>query len=267
VRNDIIKKAVLVLAILVLAVVASGCSNLGISDHGISNITMSASTTPTGYSCTQWSDGGGCYYFINKGKAVACQGDTSKPALCLNTNDDFYDYITGVTYLCANQRCDNQAACSPKYAYDSLVNDGKAWQVVNQQADQNTTQSPITISFTSTSATTVSASASIDLSANADALFGVIFVSVHAQINASVTKTVSTEVGNEVRVTIPAGMTANGIYGVSVQVTDGHLYQGSSCGAGGGKINYTTVQTYVPIASGWCVWLSGHAPCRVVPGD
>jgi hypothetical protein len=259
-----IRKTFLALAVLTLALVASGC---GFSDLGVSNITMSASTTPTGYSCTQWSPGGGCYYFINKGKAVACQGDTSNVAICTNANGDFYNYYASATYLCVNQRCVNQVACSPKYAYDNLMNKGQAWQVVNQQADQNTTQGPITISFTSTSSTTVSASASIDLSANADALLGIIFVSVHAQINASVSKTASTAVGNEVRVTIPAGMTANGIYGVRVQVTSGKLYQGSSCGAGGGEINYGKVQTYVPIGSGWCVWLSGHTPCPVVPGS
>jgi hypothetical protein len=146
--------------------------------------------------------------------------------------------------------------CSPKYTYADLVNDGQAWQAVDRAQDQNTTQNSISIQFSSSSATTITTSASIELSASLKA----VFASVQAKINASVSRAVSTEVGNEVSVTVPAAMTANGIYGVKVQVTTGSLYINSTCG----DKTYKNVRTYVPIAPGWCVWISGQTSCRVV---
>ena len=255
------RRAALILAVLALALVAGGCSS------------SSLSTTPTGYPCTLYKSYGssdGCFYFIKNGTAVACQFGKTDP--CQNTKGDFYDYYDGKTYVGGNHNLASFSLtavatpelCSPKFTYDNLANSGQAWQVVNQQEDQNTTQQTITIRFSSTSATTISTSASVNVTANADAALGVVFVSVRAQINASVTRTASTVVGNEVTVTIPAGMTAYGIYGVKVQVTGGHLYQSNSCGTA--KPNYGDVQTYVPIAPGWCVWLSGQTPCRVLPG-
>jgi hypothetical protein len=261
--RGMIKKTALVLVVLVLALFVGGCTDSG-------NGTTSSSTTPMGFPCSQWSGYQGCFYFMSNGSAVACQIDTNTGDLCTNTNGNFYSYYERTTVLCEEQQCVSYIPCSLRVTYDNLVNDGLAWQVVNHQQDQNATRSPSTITFTSTSATTVStsvsASASIDISVNADALFATIFASVHAQINASVTTTATTVVGNAVKVTTPAGGTANGIYGVSVQVTSGHLYQSSSCGAAGGENNYGTVQTYVPIAPGWCVWISGETPCRIVSG-
>lgn len=146
--------------------------------------------------------------------------------------------------------------CSPKYTYADLINDGQAWQAVDRAEDQNTTQSSISIQFDSSSAVTITTSASIEISASLNA----VFASVEANINGSVSRDVSTEVGNEVSVTVPAGATANGIYGVKVQVTAGRLDISSTCG----DKTYKNVQTYVPIAPGWCVWISGQTPCRVV---
>jgi hypothetical protein len=195
---------------------------------------------------------------------------------CKNTPGAYYDYFSGdgKTYRCkTHDGClglgmhavavATPQACSPKFAYSGLTNDGQAWEVVNRQADQNATQRPVTIRFTSTSATSVTASASIDLSANVSAILGIIFASVHAQVNASVTRVASTVVGNAVTVNVPAGATANGIYGVRVQVTRGHLYRSNSCATA--KPDYGDVLTYVPITPGWCVWLSGQTPCRMVP--
>jgi hypothetical protein len=251
------KKMALILGLLVLALVASGCST--------------SSSTATGIPCTTRALG--CYYYISNGNDVPCRIGIVN--YCKNTTGDFYEYVAlgKQTRLCESHvyGCiDSKGTpapvlCSPKFTYNDPVNYGQAWQVVNRQTDQNTTPGPITVSFTSTSATTVSTSASIDLSADAYALLGAIFVSVHAQINASVAKTASTVVGNAVRVSIPAGMTANGIYGVRVQVTKGHLYQSNTCGSA--KPDYGNVEAYVPIASGWCVWLSGQTPCRIVSGS
>jgi hypothetical protein len=251
------KRIALVFSVLALVLAAASCG------------TTVSSTTPTGFPCTQFNFEGdwGCFYFISNGSAVPCSVDKNDDDLCTNTNGDFYYYLDNQTVLCKDQACDNYVNCSPRYTYSDLVNDGLAWQRVNEQTDQNTSSQPITTTFSSTSATTISTSASVDLVVNADALLGFIFASVHAQINASVIKAASTVVGNNVEVSVPAGKTAYGIYGVSVQVTDGHLYQGNSCGAAAGEINYGNVRTYAPLGAGWCVWISGQTPCRLVPGS
>jgi hypothetical protein len=254
------KRAVLVLIILGSALLAAGCA--------------SPSTTPTGYPCTkppsQINQTQDCYYFIKNGSAIACK--YTRFNLCQNAAGDYYDYSSYYdhTFLCGDHvACfDGREVavprlCSPKFAYDHLANGGQAWQVVNQQEDQNSSRQPIDIKFISTSASTVSTRVSAGVTVGADALLGIVYASVQAQVNASVTRTVSTVVGNEVAVTIPPHMTAFGIYGVNMQVTSGHLYQTNSCGAA--KPNYGEVKTYVPIDSGWCVWLSGQQPCRVVP--
>ncbi|HEX8731712.1 MAG TPA: hypothetical protein VF725_06585, partial [Ktedonobacterales bacterium] len=70
--------------------------------------------------------------------------------------------------------------------------------------------------------------------------------------------------GNDTDVIVPAGQTANGIYGVKVQVTDGHLYDKKPC-ANRAK-DYGNVTTYIPVASGWCIWFSGeNDTCPTVP--
>jgi hypothetical protein len=259
-RRCMRKKVVSISLMMVFALFVSGCT--------------SVTTTPAGLSCTQYNHKG-CYYFASNGKAVPCDIDEIGNNICKNTKGDFYFYYNGNTYSCASHvycigtKVSSSEPCSPKFVYNDLVNDGQAWKVVNRQTDQNTTQNAITINFSSTSATTVSvniaASASINVGGSLDAVFASVYANVHAQINASVSKTVTTVVGNAVTVTIPAGETAYGIYGVSVQVTQGHLYQSNTCGSV--KPDYGDVQTYVPLAAGWCVWLSGHTPCRVVQGS
>jgi hypothetical protein len=249
-------RSILTLIVVVLVVLtAAGCT--------------SSSTTPTGIPCTNYSlKHDYCLYYVSNGVETACDVGTAN--LCKNAQGDYYYYNprNGNTYECADHYYCNgtevaaSVPCSPKFAYDHLVNLGQAWEVVNKQQDQNTTPTTADSTFTSSSATTVSASASVQITANVIALFGAVFASVRAQINASVARTVNTVVGNEFTVTIPAGKTAYGIYGVKVQVTGGHLYQSNSCGSS--QPDYGTVQTYVPISPGWCVWLSGQAPCRVV---
>ena len=257
-----VQRICLVVAAFVLAFTIGAC------DNG----TSIASTTAAGYPCTISNYDGvnqGCFYYMDDGTAVACQVDETQygKSACTNTTGNFYDYSDGATSLCIGPGgyCDNSIACSPKFTYSHLVNDGEAWQVVNRQQDQNDGQQSISADFTSTSATTKSTTLSVSVTAYASATLGFIFASVKAQVNASVVESESTVIGNTVKVSVPPGDIENGIYGVSVQVVDGRLYQGSSCGVGGGEINYGTVQTYVPIGSGWCTWLSGHTPCRIVP--
>jgi hypothetical protein len=238
------------LAILIIFVLAAaGCTSLA--------------STPAGVQCTHERQN--CFYFMSNGTAVPCDYTISE--ICANAQGDYFTYRGGKTYSCASQfyctgtQVANTELCSREFAYHILANSGQAWDVVNEQQDQNTTQNPATTVFTSTSASTVSTSASIQISVYAAALLGTIFASVRAQINASVTKTVNTVVGNDFTVNVPAGETAYGIYGVKVQVTRGRLYQSNSCGSS--RPDYGVVQTYVPISPGWCVWLSGQTPCRV----
>lgn len=280
-------KKITMIFTLMLALVVSGCAVSSTSSTSTPSIT--STTTPNGYPCTSVSDVG-CFYFISNGTAVACDVIDNSVQLdyCDNANTEFYDYSSGGTVLCADRECETTTAmntpslsatapplaaaipahCSAKFAYDHLSDGGQAWEVVNKLEDQNTTEANITTTFTSSSAitvsTSVSASAGINISASASVLFATIFASVHAQINASVAKSATTVVGNEVRVSIPPGKTVYGIYGVSVQVADGHLYQSNKCN---GQANYGAVQSYVPIAPGWCVWISGQTSCRIVSGD
>lgn len=280
------KKVVLIFA-LMLALAISGCAVSSTSSATTPSIT--STTTPNGYPCTSVSNVA-CFYFISNGTAVACDviDDSTQLDYCDNANTEFYGYSSGGTVLCADRECETTTAvntpslsattppiaaatpahCSAKFAYDHLSNGGQAWEVVNKLEDQNTTGASIITTFTSSSATTVStsvsASAGINISGSASVLFATIFASVHAQINGSVAKTATTVVGNEVRVTIPAGKVVYGIYGVSVQVADGHLYQSNKCN---GQANYGEVQSYVPIAPGWCVWIVGQTPCRIVSGN
>jgi hypothetical protein len=272
----------MVLIVLLLVFGASGCvvtqsTAPGPGSGSGSGLASGPGSAGAGYPCSYFH-GDGCYYYVSNGTAIPCDvvDDPFTLNYCHNTSGDYYEYYEGTTILCTDAECDNSTSnvavsppqlCKPagKSVYANLANGGQAWEVVNQQEDQNTTRQPITTRFISTSASTVTTSVSADLTVNVDALLGTIFVSVHAELNASVTKTASTVVGNEVTVTAPAGATAYGIYGVRVQISSGHLYQTNSCGAE--TTNYGSVKAYVPIASGWCVWLSGQTPCRVVSGS
>ena len=152
--------------------------------------------------------------------------------------------------------------CPVSYSYNDLVNGGKAWTVVDLEEDQNSTSDPASATFISRTATTVSMSASLNIGIDVDAILAPIFASVHAQINASVSRSTTTDIGNRFGVTVPAGKTAYGIYGVQEQITSGNLSGDDTCS--GGKTDYGTVSTYVPISPGWCVWVSGQPPCVVL---
>jgi hypothetical protein len=271
------QKTILVLAVLALVFVANGCSLAQSPPPPPASASGSAVIAGPAHPCSPIQDGDNCFYLVRDGTAVPCDVSQDPLNYCTNTNSHFYEYneADGQNYLCADSECDSSTGVPPpkigkscdlgKFVYNNLANNGTAWEVVNQQEDQNTTQQPITVEFTSTSATSVSTTASINVSVNVDALIEFIFASVRAQINASVVKTASTVVGNQVKVSVPPGTTANGIYGVQVQIASGQLYQDTTCGTK--ATTYGDVQAHVPLGSGWCVWLSGQTPCRVVSGN
>jgi hypothetical protein len=74
-----------------------------------------------------------------------------------------------------------------------------------------------------------------------------------------VTQTVNATIRNAFDFSIPLGETAYANYGVKVQITSGHLYNKAACS--GETSDYGTDVTYVPIAAGWCVWLSSQPTC------
>lgn len=232
-----------------------------------------ATTTPTGTPCTSYNSL--CYYYYNHaGTPIACTVDGVSGNDCSTTSGPYYEYDTlnGKTIECSadpNWICPTSklvtpvAQCPPpNFVYDTLVNKGQAWKVVEQDQDQNGTSGLVQATFTSTKSDTITASASVSVPGHADAVIGVILASVEAHINTSVRASVTTVVDNNYNLTVPAGKTAYGIYGVRVQVTSGHLYDTKSCG--GSKADYGTVISYIPIAIGWCVWLSGQQPCPTV---
>jgi hypothetical protein len=240
-------------------------------DGCVSSTSTTVTTTPAGIPCT--SDGRICSYFESNGTLNLCViGST----YCTNAPGPFYEYdeVEKATFYCTSQTSTDclqttppspPGSCTPTstYAYTGLVDDGRAWKVVDKQQDQNTTTGPASVTFISTTSTSVSASASVEVKVDVSALLPVIFASVRADINASVAQSATTVVGNSFNLSVPAGLTAYGIYGVQEQVASGHLSGDTSCG--GHKADYGTVKSYVPISPGWCVWLSDQPPCVVVP--
>jgi len=160
--------------------------------------------------------------------------------------------------------------CQPHYIYDNLINIGTSWIVVNQQQDQNNTTSPIQVTFTSTTSRTITVTDKLGLTqtstsseeVSGEAIQDTITNSVAVAINHSVSRSVTATIGNGTVITIPAGKTAYGNYGVRVQVTDGRLYDQADCE---GENSYFGPDiTYVPVATGWCVWISGQPSCPSV---
>lgn len=228
-----------------------------------------AETTPTGIKCTN-NGSSSCFYYLSGNTTVPCQpsGFNNCPGA---PNGSYFAYngSDGKTYNCTNRFCSfadpiaPPVTCVAHYAYDSLVGQGVAWKVVDQETNKNGTLAPASMTFTSTTASTVDMTASVDLTADADAIFGVVFASVQAHINASVSRTASTIVGNSFTASVPAGAVAHAIYGVNVQLTSGHLHETTACP--GKTSNYGTVRTDVPIGVGWCVWIANPDQCPVAP--
>lgn len=215
------------------------------------------------------------YYIIHNGTRTPCNGFSS------NCGDDFYEVETpsGITYHCTSaygDTCDvfhpitppaTSPQCVPKYVYDNLINEGQSWVVVSQQQDQNNSPSPAQATFTSMTSKTVTVTDKLDVIANlnvtvagdAGSLIGIITLNVKAEIDHEVTQTVNAAIGNAYDFSVPPGETAYANYGVKVQITGGHLYDKAGCK--GKKSDWGTDVTYVPIASGWCVWLSNQSAC------
>lgn len=72
------------------------------------------------------------------------------------------------------------------------------------------------------------------------------------EIDAQASTSVTASISNKITITVPPLSTGHGNYGVSMQVTSGHLYT-NRCG---GK-DYGEVISYAPLFSGWCTWVAG----------
>lgn len=252
----------------------AGC---GISQHS------KLSQTPTGLSCTEvhatsygTTTADACFYYFNNGVATPCATTDYTKNFCPATSGAYYSYglKDGKTYRCRiHNSCgsvnnsvitDPRLLCPPQvWAYDSLSDRQLAWQVVDQVHDQNNTPSAAQVTFTSTKSSTVTVSTNIDITADAQLITPVIFASVHTDINSSVVTSSSAVIGNSYTVSVPSGRTVFGIYGVQVQVTDGHLYATDAYSNGPCAAlvkDFGSVTTYVPVGPGWCVWLDDQSP-------
>jgi hypothetical protein len=223
----------------------------------------------------------GCdtYYNIQGGKLTKCgdfgSGDHNcgGPHYQSSDGQTFYYCSSWWTMGCSlatppvNQPTTSSAGCKPEYAYDNLINEGQSWEVVSQQQDQNNSSSPAQVTFTSTTSKTVIVTDKLDIITNvnvtaagdAGILVGVITANVKAEIDHEVTQIVNATIGNSYNFSVPPGETAYANYGVKVQITGGHLYDKARCE--GQKSDWRNDVTYVPIASGWCVWTSNQPAC------
>jgi hypothetical protein len=152
--------------------------------------------------------------------------------------------------------------CGVHYVYDSLQNMGTSWSVQYTTSTQNNTDSAVNTTFRSTVHTTVSVTDSLGLTASGDvSLLTLITASVKTSVNASVTQSITLDVGNDAEYVVPPHSTANANYGVKVQVVGGHLYTSKdSCN----QVSWGRVITYVPVSSGWCIWLNSETPCPTI---
>ncbi len=226
----------------------------------------------------------GCdtYYNIQAGKLTKCgdvwSGDWGCGGAHYQSSDGQTFFYCSSTFVvgCSpatppvNHPATPSVGCVPKYAYDNLINQGQSWEVVSQQQDQNNSPSPAQVTFTSTTSKTVTVTDKLDVIANlnvnvagdAGILIGIITANVKAEIDHEVTRTVNATIGNSYNFSVPSGKTAYANYGVKVQITSGHLYDKAACSRG--KSDWGNDVTYVPIASGWCVWTSDQ-PASICP--
>lgn len=138
------------------------------------------------------------------------------------------------------------------------------------QVDQNNSSSPIQGEFTSTSAKSVTVTDKLGITQTStnslkvplEVITDTVTNSVSTTINHSVSNSITTTIGNNTTVTIPPKKKAYGNYGVEVQITDGRLYDQNGCE--GANSYFGPDITYVPFATGWCVWISGQPSCPSV---
>jgi hypothetical protein len=217
---------------------------------------------------------GSDFYMVKDGKKISCDIWTS-PSVggCGNV---YYEIYNGQTYACGFSTGCNEdqpavddvgasssTQCTPHWTYDHLTDKGESWIVVSPLEDTNNSPSllPVTFAATTTKTVTVTDSAGVitSLTASADALIATITASVRVQINHTVSQSVKVAIGNSPVLSIPPGKTGYANYGVKVQMTSGHLYDNAKCESGKGDWGMDT--TYIPIATGWCLWIDGETPC------
>jgi hypothetical protein len=271
-ENDM-RRMVIVCATVLTLVLTTGCSTF---EH------YTMSQTPTGLPCTEihaqavgTTTANGCYYYFNNGVATPCDTTHYTKNYCPATKGAYfmYQYKDGKTFRCRiHDDCsstNNSVITDPTllcpaqvWSYDTLVDRQLAWQVVDEVHDQNNTPATAQVTFTSTKSSTVTVSSSKDITAFAQLAIPVILASVRTEVNSSVVNSSTAVIGNTYTVSVPPGRTVFGIYGVQVQVTDGHLYateaySGDPCTPLSQDLGNVT--TTVPIGPGWCVWLDNQS--------
>lgn len=143
--------------------------------------------------------------------------------------------------------------CKPHYVYDKVVNRGHEWKVFDRQGDFNYHPTPIQAKLIATTGGTVELTVtsrtdrSLSLGAGFEGI-GVVFEASQG-FDVGVSLSVTASIGNEISMTIPPLSAGHGNYGVSVQVTSGHLYDAAGCGK-----DYGDVISYAPVRRGWCTW-------------
>ncbi|HLZ56622.1 MAG TPA: hypothetical protein VKR06_06715 [Ktedonosporobacter sp.] len=251
--------------------------------YGLAVILLFLVLTITG--CSAYDGENNNPYMVVDGTATPCKlpattpnSDSSQyPGRC---SYNYYEVKDGKTYACSGWGgCDEDnpvtppavtvaspsAGCKPHWTYDQLVDKGVAWKILSSpQESVNNTTSPEQANFSVTIARTVTVTDekqfTASLGASAKLAIVTITASVKQQVNHSVSQSLTVTVSNSVTLSVPPKETAYGNYGVSAQITSGHLYDTAKCE--GSQSDVGTDVTYVPIAVGWCTWFSNQPdPC------
>ena len=145
------------------------------------------------------------------------------------------------------------SGCQAHYVYDHIAYQGQMLVVTDREQTGNNSGKDLTLTLTAQKSTTVTVSAD----AGVDADLGAIFAGVKAQLHATVSFSVTAGIINSPMITIPDGAIGYGDYGVFVQLAAGHLYS-PNCHQDYGA----QVSSRIPVAAGWCVWVTGESPAK-----
>jgi hypothetical protein len=259
---ETVKKLGLLVALLLLAPIITGCGYYTVQNSTQTN-------------CTPGVDCGNSYYQDDGyGNTYHCDSsgcDTSNPVTPPAASPAACSCFAPPASIQSDTSVQSSVStqCVPNYIYDKLVDKGQAFSVVSPQENINGSTSPTPDTFTATTSKTVTVTdqnnviSSLTASAQIP-LLASITSAVRTQINHSVAQAVTTSIGNSTNLTVPPGQTGYADYGVIVQVVNGHLYDQSNCEASNSDFGMDI--TYVPVASGWCSWVSSQSPpCAFLP--
>jgi hypothetical protein len=182
-------------------------------------------------------------------------------------------------------------ACTPTYVYSGVKTHGSALNVVDLETEYNGSATAETFTLNDTHGSSVAIEDSTETASPADAMFSdsapiteddpefapvtaaqsaAIYNSV-SQTDSSVRTEASQTTGSQVQITVPAGATAYGLFGVVMDVTSGDLHA-KSCPSLAQASQETVI---IPEEYEWCTWTRGPdeftdgglSPCVVVAYD